>query len=412
MKVGRDARWAMGSAPADVVDGAGAAGAHGAGRADASTVSAAGSLSRRIVMSMTMVAFWLTAMVIGGSFAFYYLMSKFQPWVLETESWELTPPEIAWMIVTTVAAMSGAAWVAARLARRILVPLNSVAECIQRVAAGDLGARAVGGDLSLGEASRLVEDFNSMADQLERVTQEKAQWNAAIAHELRTPVTILRGRLQGLADGVFEPSEEQFRKLLTQVEGLTRLIEDLRTLGLSESGHLLMHIVETDLGEEVRQVTDVYEHALRAAGQRIELDLPPARAHCDPVRIRQVLLALLENACKYAVPGVVRVHAGVSGGSCVLRVEDEGPGVPAAAAQRVFDAFWRAESSRSRDSGGTGLGLAVVGAIARAHRGQAVCVPSPLGGTAIELTWPNGPAVLTTPVQMPMPSSSSPAPSP
>ncbi|KAI1696917.1 signal transduction histidine-protein kinase BaeS [Ditylenchus destructor] len=127
-------------------------------------------------------------------------------------------------------------------------------------------------------------------------------------------------------DGVFEPSEEQFRKLLTQVEGLTRLIEDLRTLGLSESGHLLMHIVETDLGEEVRQVTDVYEHALRAAGQRIELDLPPARAHCDPVRIRQVLLALLENARKYAVPGV-----------------------------RVFDAFWRAESSRSRDSGGTGL---------------------------------------------------------
>jgi signal transduction histidine kinase len=76
----------------------------------------------------------------------------------------------------------------------------------------------------------------------------------------------------------------------------------------------------------------------------------------------------------------------------VLRVEDEGPGVPAAVAQRVFEAFWRAESSRSRDSGGTGLGLAVVGAIARAHRGHAVCVPSPLGGTAIELTWPDTPA--------------------
>lgn len=394
MTTGHDARSPMtGAAPG----GAPGPGGHAPAVADAAAVAAAGSLSRRIVVSMTMMAFWLTAMVIGGSFAFYYLMSKFQPDILETESWELTPPEIAWMVVTTVAAMSGAAWVAARLARRILIPLNSVAEGIQRVAAGDLGARAIGGDLSLGEASRLVEDFNSMADQLERVTQEKAQWNAAIAHELRTPVTILRGRLQGLADGVFEPSQEQFLKLLTQVEGLTRLIEDLRTLGLSESGHLLMQVVETDLGAEVRQVTEVYEHTLRGAGQHIELDLPPARAHCDPVRIRQVLLALLENARKYAVPGAVRVHAGVSGGSCVLRVEDEGPGVPAAAAQRVFEAFWRAESSRSRDSGGTGLGLAVVGAIARAHGGQAVCVPSPLGGTAIELTWPNVPAAPTTP---------------
>lgn len=349
----------------------------------------AGGLSRQIVLSMTMVAFWLTVLVISTSFAFYYVLSRVQPEIMETDSMALTPPEIVWMVLTTIAAMAGAAWVASRLARRILVPLNSVADCIQQVAAGDLSARAVGGDLSLGEASRLVEDFNSMADQLERVTQEKAQWNAAIAHELRTPVTILRGRLQGLADGVFEPSEAQFRKLLSQVEGLSRLIDDLRTLGLSESGHLHLQIVETDLAEEVRKVVDVYEHAMAAAGQRVVLDLPPGRAHVDPVRLRQVLLALLENARKYAVPGVVRVHAGVSRGVCVLRVEDEGPGVPAAVAQRVFEAFWRAESSRSRDSGGTGLGLAVVGAIARAHRGHAVCVPSPLGGTAIELTWPD-----------------------
>jgi two-component system sensor histidine kinase AdeS len=92
------------------------------------------------------------------------------------------------------------------------------------------------------------------------------------------------------------------------------------------------------------------------------------------------------------VPGTVRVLADVNAKACTLRVEDEGPGVPASAAQRMFDAFWRAEASRSRDSGGTGLGLAVVAAIARAHRGQAVCVPSAAGGTAIELTWPNQPA--------------------
>jgi two-component system, OmpR family, sensor histidine kinase AdeS len=188
---------------------------------------------------------------------------------------------------------------------------------------------------------------------------------------------------------VFEPSQELFGKLPSQVEGLARLIEDLRTLGLSENGHLHLQIVPTDLGDEVRKVVDIYEPAMRAVGQCPELDLPPGPVHCDPVRIRQVLLALLENASKYAVPGIVRIHAGMVDGTGVLRVEDEGPGVPAGSAQRVFDAFWRADTSRSGHGGGTGLGLAVVGAIARAHQGHAVCVPSPLGGTAIELTWPD-----------------------
>lgn len=349
----------------------------------------ASSLSRQIVLSMTMLAFCVTLLVMGGSFAFYYALAQLQPESLAQDEWTLTTPEVIWMLSAALAATAAAAWVALRLARRILLPLNSVAECIQRVAAGDLGARAAEGNHAMGEATRLVHDVNLMASQLERSTREQALWNAAIAHELRTPVTVLRGRLQGLADGVFEPSPALFGKLLSQVEGLSRLIEDLRTLGLSDNGQLHLQIVSTDLAQEVRQVVDLYEPAMRAAGQRPELDLPPARGHCDPVRFRQVLLALLDNARKHAVPGIVRIHAGVADGRCVLRVEDEGPGVPAAAAQRMFEAFWRADASRSRDGGGSGLGLAVVSAIARAHQGHAVCVPSPLGGTAIELSWPN-----------------------
>lgn len=351
----------------------------------------ASSLSRQIVVSMTMLAFCVTLLVMGGSFAFYYALAQIQPEILDQDEWTLTTPDIVWMLSVAGVATAAAAWVALRLARRILLPLNSVADCIQRVAAGDLGARASEGNHAMGEATRLVHDVNSMASQLERSTREKALWNAAIAHELRTPVTVLRGRLQGLADGVFEASPELFGKLLSQVEGLSRLIEDLRTLGLSENGQLHLQIVQTDLAEEVRKVVDLYEPAMRAAGQWPELDLPPVLGHCDPVRFRQVLLALLENARKHAVPGVIRIHAGVAGGRCVLRVEDEGPGVPAAVAQRMFEAFWRADASRSRDGGGTGLGLAVVSAIARAHQGHSVCVPSPLGGTAIELTWPDAP---------------------
>lgn len=349
------------------------------------------SLSRQIVLSMTMVAFCVTLLVMGGSFAFYYALAQLQPESLNQDEWTLTTPEVIWMISAALVTTAAAAWVALRLARRILLPLNSVADCIQRVAAGDLSARASESSHAMGEATRLVHDVNSMAGQLERSTREKALWNAAIAHELRTPVTVLRGRLQGLADGVFEPSPELFGKLLSQVEGLSRLIEDLRTLGLSENGQLHLQIVPTDLAEEVRKVVDLYEPAMRAAGQMPELDLPPGRGHCDPVRFRQVLLALLENVRKHAVPGIVRIHAAVTDGRCVLRVEDEGPGVTAAAAQRMFEAFWRADAPRSREGGGSGLGLAVVSAIARAHQGHSVCASSPLGGTAIELTWPNVP---------------------
>ncbi len=106
-----------------------------------------------------------------------------------------------WLIATTLAGLAMAIVVAVNLARRILVPLNSVADSLRRVARGDLGVRAIAGDRSLGEAALLADDFNALADQLQRVTEEQVFWNAAIAHELRTPVTILRGRLQGLAEG-------------------------------------------------------------------------------------------------------------------------------------------------------------------------------------------------------------------
>lgn len=349
------------------------------------------TLSHQLVRAMTGLAVLTTLFVVAGSYAFYYLLAKYLP---ETQpdaaaDWSFTTPEAAWLAVTLLVAIGGSVVLATRLAKRILVPLNSVALGLAQLARGDLSVRATGGDAALGEVSKLVDHFNAMASQLERVTLEQAQWHAAIAHELRTPVTVLRGRLQGLADGVFEPSEALFQKLIAQVDGLTRLIEDLRVLGLTGSGQLHMQVVEADLAAELRKVVDVFEPVLQASGHHVELHLAPGHGYCDPVRIRQVLLALLENASKYAIPGAVRITLGVDAQVCVLQVEDDGPGVPPATASRMFDAFWRAEASRSRHGGGSGLGLAVVAAIARAHGGQAVCRNADAGGTAIEVTWPN-----------------------
>ncbi|KHK54728.1 histidine kinase [Ralstonia sp. A12] len=346
-------------------------------------------LSRQIALTMAAMAFGVMLLVVVSAYGFYYLAFLYWPAHLETSDWTITTPEWLVLGVSTLAGLAVSVAVAIKLARRILVPLNSVTDSIRRVARGDLGARAIAGDRSLHEAAALADDFNALADQLQRVTNEQVFWNAAIAHELRTPVTVLRGRLQGLAEGVFTPDEAQFRNLLTQVEGLARLIEDLRVISLAESGHLSLDVQHVDLAADIKAVVAVFADALQAAGQQPVLDLDDRHMHCDPVRIRQALLALLENARKHAVPGAVRIQTRVEQGTCQLSVEDDGPGIPPEFAPHVFEAFRRADSARTTRSGGSGLGLAVVAAIAHAHGGQVTCSPAAGGGTRFDMSWPD-----------------------
>lgn len=346
-------------------------------------------LSRQIALTMMAIAFGVTLLVVLTSYVFYFFAVSYWPELFNQSSLIPNGPEWIWIGATTLTGLALAIVVGVHLARRILVPLNSVTDGIRRVAQGDLGARAIAGDRSLGEAAGLADDFNALASQLQRTTEEMAFWNAAIAHELRTPVTILRGRLQGLAEGVFTPDESQFRSLLNQVDGLTRLIEDLRAVSLAESGHLHLHIQETDLDAEVESVVDFCRHALQTADQRPVLDLNAKSVMCDPVRIRQALLALLDNARRHAAPGKVFIQTRLQDGWCILRVEDEGPGIPPESAPEVFTAFRRMrDRSETATDAGSGLGLAVVAAIARAHQGDARCFPSTKGGACFELRWP------------------------
>ncbi|MFB9124997.1 HAMP domain-containing histidine kinase [Paraburkholderia dipogonis] len=351
-------------------------------------------LSRQIALWMAAMAFGATLLVVLTAYVFYTLTFIYWPNQYEQTNWIPTGPEWMWLIATTLVVLALAVFVGINLARRILVPLNSVADSIRRVARGDLGARAVAGDRSLREAALLADNFNALADELQRVTEEQVFWNAAIAHELRTPVTVLRGRLQGLAEGVFPADESQFRSLLTQVEGLTRLIEDLRVISLAESGHLAIEIRTTNLAADVKAVVALFTDALQAAGQHPVLELDERPTRCDPVRIRQALLALLENARRHAVPGSIRIQTRVDEGMCRLRVEDDGPGIPADFAPHVFKAFRRADEARaSGGNKGSGLGLAVVAAIAHAHHGKATCGAAAGGGTVFEICWPDDLAV-------------------
>ncbi|MGP0173605.1 ATP-binding protein [Pseudomonas sp. NCHU5208] len=345
-------------------------------------------LRRQFIQSLAVMALSIIFIAVFGSYVFYAIAMAYLPGSI-SETWMPSRVEMIWIGCTIIAALGMAVLVAVRLSRRLITPLNSVAHSLREVAQGRLDARAPLDEQAMGETAQLVRDFNAMAERLQSMTREREFWNAAIAHELRTPVTILRGRLQGLAEGVFSPSSELFEGLLRQVEGLNHLIEDLRVLSLNDSGHLEVQRASVRLADELASVLQAFATPLAEKGFHLlqELDAE-LQVECDAVRIRQALMALLENALRHADPGTLQVRLEQVNGDCRLSVEDDGPGIDGALAADIFEAFRRGDPSRSRKSGGSGLGLAVVKAIAQAHGGRAFWQPSAHGGSCFVVSWP------------------------
>jgi two-component system sensor histidine kinase AdeS len=345
-------------------------------------------LTRRLVLALSLTAMAATFFIGASSFVFYTLMWRFLPDQVSTaDTWWPAPTELAWMALLLLVCPAMAAWIAARLARGILAPVQQLTECVRRLAAGELGVRAPLAAHTPGEIGGLLRDFNGMAERLQRGEQERATWNATIAHELRTPVTVLRGRLQGMADGVFTATPAIVLGLLQQTEGLSRLIDDLRVLSMADGGRLLLQPAPVALAQVLRTLLAVVEPDLEAAGFRLQLRLDEGTVVCDEARVRQVLLALLDNVRQHAEPGPVDVTLERAGAWLTLRVEDSGPGLDPAAAAGLFAPFARGQGPAGpQRSSGAGLGLAVVRAIAELHGGSATWRPGTRGGSAFSIT--------------------------
>lgn len=344
-------------------------------------------LSRQLVLSLTALVVGMTVFIHFSTFLFYTLMLSNYPEELSSlDSWMPSTVEWLWMGFMLVIGPCVAAITAGRVSRRILAPLNSLTESMRHLSRGDLHARAGAGDSSIGEMAELVRDFNLMAERIQRTSNELVIWNASIAHELRTPVAILRGRLQGLAEGVFKPDAPLFLGLLLQVEGLSRLIDDLRVLSLADGGRLILQKEHVDLAPVLRSLLGLLEPEMAAAGFSLVIRLSPEPVTCDAARVQQMLLALLDNVRRHAHPGVVRVETIRRGNQFSLCVEDSGPGLSDEMAARVFDAFFRGDGTLA--PAGSGLGLAVVRAIAQAHGGVASCRTGLAGGALFEVVLP------------------------
>jgi len=273
------------------------------------------------------------------------------------------------------------------LARRIARPLEDLTAAAEALKSGDFSARVATSAGGTREVSSLVDTFNALATSLDSMETRLRFNNMAIAHELRTPLTILQGGLQGMVDGVFPLERRNVSDLLLQVEGLGRIVEDLRTLSLAIGQKLAMQRQPLDVAEVVQAVIAVAGPMLDESGLKVETDLRPTWISADPSRVRQAVLALLDNARRYAREGGwLRCETErLADGGVVIRILDRGPGFPEDMDAVAVNPFWRGDPSRSRATGGTGLGLSVVQAIAAAHGGHLAFANRAEGGAMVAI---------------------------
>ncbi len=302
------------------------------------------------------------------------------------------------------------------ISRQITAPLQRITSAARRVAGGDFSQQVE--VKSRDELATLAEAFNTMASTLARDEQQRKRLLSDIAHELRTPLSIVQGNLEAMVDGVVEATPQRLTSIREEVLLLNRLVTDLRDISVAESGHLQLHLEPVDVGGLIQAAASVAQ--AEAEGRGIEVvahlaeKLPLVAADAD--RVAQVLRNLLSNALRYTPPGGVITLAAtttneqpsesyqpsvispqLARGQSALRpptpfvlvtVTDTGSGIPPSDLRNIFDRFYRVDKSRARASGGTGLGLAVAKQLVEAQGGRIWAESEPGKGSTFRFTLP------------------------
>ena len=265
--------------------------------------------------------------------------------------------------------------------------LGEISEATQAIARGDLELQVP--VRSQDEVGRLAESFNQMSTELKRSQDLRRQMTADIAHELRTPLSIILGRAETLAEGMLSPSPQISQVIYEEARRLNRLVEDLRTLSLSDAGELTLELRPAGLQELLKKAVESHSQAAREKKINLELEGQPSlpEVQIDPDRIMQVLDNLLSNALRYTPEGgLIHLQAGSDHDRLTVSIQDSGPGIPMEDLPFVFDRFYRSEKARPRDKGGSGLGLAIARSLLRAHGGD-ISVSSQAGSGTTFSFW-------------------------
>ncbi|HSO29201.1 MAG TPA: ATP-binding protein [Candidatus Sulfomarinibacteraceae bacterium] len=274
------------------------------------------------------------------------------------------------LAAATVIAVVTATVVSLAVAARIARPISALVGAARRLAGGSYAERVPVDDPD--ELRELATSFNEMAGSLEATERRRLQLVGDVAHELRTPLTTLDGYLEGLEDGVVQPSAETWRLLRAETGRLTRLVADLSELWRAEAHQLALRVETVDVAAVALAVAEQFAPVARARAIEIETAGTPAFALADRDRVAQIVGNYLSNAIRHAPDGSsIRVSTTTAPASVTVSVADGGPGLAPEQLDAVFERFYRVDPARSRAGGGSGIGLAIVRALAAAMGGRA-----------------------------------------
>jgi len=285
---------------------------------------------------------------------------------------------------------------AAFFSSRVTRPLTRLTLAARTMAEGDLTTRVEGS--AVREIDELAGAFNTMASSLADADRQRRQMTADVAHELRTPLSIIRGRLEGIQDGIYSLTREQVATLLGETALLERLIEDLRILALAEAGQLPLYMENIGPASLLEDVARSFQKEGHDQGVEVRVaDMPGLpEIEVDTQRISQVLGNLVANALRHTpAGGTVLLSAwagtGQQQGMVCISVSDTGRGIAPADLPHIFDRFYRADPARARSGGGAGLGLAIAKRIIEAHHGAIWVESTPGKGTTVSFSLPQQP---------------------
>ncbi|MEL4897626.1 sensor histidine kinase [Crocosphaera sp. Alani8] len=261
-----------------------------------------------------------------------------------------------WSVIFGVSAAGGVSYI---VSRRTMKPLNQMKEITQKLAQGNLEERMPNSDIP--EWDQLGKSFNIMASSLQDVEKRRRELISDMTHELRTPLTIMRGYLEELASGSIEGSPELYFNLVKETKRLERLIHDLQELSKAEAGYLSISLYPINIMPILNSLVERFADQIMDDGPKIILDCPQQLplVLADRDRTEQILVNLIGNAIRYTEKGTITIKAFLKNRQVWVEIIDTGIGIKPEDLPYIFERFWRADKSRSRYSGGTGIGLAI-----------------------------------------------------